>query len=41
MKAIRKKLNSEVDIKRVENGAYRPFKATLSSFLEHIVRKFS
>ena len=37
VKEVRKKLNSEVDIVRVENGAYRPFKDTLSSFLVHIV----
>ena len=37
MKDIRRRLNSEVDIVRVENGAYRPFKETLSSFLTHIV----
>ena len=37
VKLIRKKLNSEVDMIRIENGAYRPFKSTLSSFLSHIV----
>lgn len=38
MKDIRKRLNSEVEIVRVENGAYRPFKKTLSAFLTHVVR---
>ena len=33
---IRKRLNSEVDIVRVENGAYRPLKKTLSTFLTHV-----
>ena len=37
VKDIRKRLNSEVDIVRIENGAYRPFKETLSTFLSHIV----
>ena len=37
VKEVRKKLNSKVDIVRVENGAYRPIKDTLSSFLAHIV----
>ena len=36
VKAIRNQLNSEVDIIRVENGAYRPFKKTLSTFLAYI-----
>ena len=40
VKDIRKRLNSEVDIVRVENGAYRPFKKTLSAFLTHIVSSF-
>ena len=37
MKDIRKRLNSEVDIIRIENGAYRPFKKILSAFLSHVV----
>ena len=37
VKTIRKRLNSEVDVVQVENGAYRPFKETLSLFLKHIV----
>ena len=41
MKDIRKQLNSEVDIIRVENGAYRPFKKTLSAFLTRIVSSFT
>lgn len=41
MKDVRKRLNAEVDVIRVENGAYRPFKKTLSAFLTHIVSKFA
>ena len=37
VKSVRKRLNSEVEIVRVENGAFRPLKATLSTFLTHIV----
>ena len=38
MKDVRKRLKSEVEIVRVDNGAYRPFKKTLSTFLTHVVR---
>ena len=38
---MRKQLNSEVDIVRVENGAYRPFKKTLSALLTKIVSSIS
>ena len=41
MKDTRKRLNSEVDLVRVENGAYCPFKKTLSAFLTHIVSSFT
>lgn len=41
VKDIRKRLNSEVDVVHVENGAYRPFKKTLSAFLTHIVSLFT
>lgn len=43
MKDVRKHLNSEVEVVRVENGngAYRPFKKTLSAFLTHVVRSFT
>ena len=37
VKSVRKRLNSEVEIVRVENGAFRPLKATLSTYLTHIV----
>ena len=37
VKSIRKQLNLEVDIIRVENGAYCPLNKTLSTFLAHIV----
>ena len=37
VKDVRKQLNAEVDIVQVENGAYHPFRKTLSAFLAHIV----
>ena len=39
VKDIRKRLNSEVDIVQIENGAYHPFKETLSTF--HIVSSYN
>ena len=41
VKDVRKRLNAEVDVVRVENGAYRPFKKTLLAFLTHIVSTFA
>lgn len=37
VKDVRKQLNVEVDIVRLENGAYHPFRKTLSAFLAHVV----
>ena len=41
VKDVRKRLNSKVEIVRVESGAYRPFKKTLSAFLTHVVCSFA
>ena len=37
VKAVRTRLYSEVDVVRDDNGAYWPFKETLSSCLSHLV----
>ena len=38
MKSLRQKLNAEVEVISVPNGAYRPFLETLSAVIEHMVR---
>ena len=40
VKSIRRRLNSEVDIISVANGAYRPFVSTLSTVLRHVVSMY-
>jgi hypothetical protein len=39
VKSLRTKLNAEVDVVSVPNGAYRSFKETLSSVVKQVVRK--
>ena len=39
MKSLRTKLNAEVDVVSVPNGAYRSFTETLSSVVKQVVRK--
>ena len=39
MKSLRTRLNAEVDVVSVPNGAYRSFKETLSSVVKQVVRK--
>ena len=39
MKSLRTRLNAEVDVVSVPNGAYRFFKKTLSSVVKQVVRK--
>ena len=41
MKSLRTKLNAEVDVVSVPNGAYRSFTETLSSVVKQVVRKTS
>lgn len=38
MKSLRARLNAEVDVVSVPNGAYRSFKETLSSVVKQVVR---
>ena len=39
VKSLRTKLNAEVDVVSVPNGAYRSFTETLSSVVKQVVRK--
>ena len=39
MKSLHTKLNAEVDVVSVPNGAYRSFKKTPSSVVKQVVRK--
>ena len=39
VKSLRAKLNAEVEVVSVPNGAYRSFKETLSSVVKQVVRK--
>ena len=39
MKSLRTRLNAEVDVVSVPNGAYRSFTKTLSSVVKQVVRK--
>ena len=39
VKSLHTKLNAEVDVVSVPNGAYRSFEETLLSVVKHVVRK--